>query len=110
MTCAQCGCTVGWDCECNSEYNALIRETAKHEPTVSSDMSHGRPRLRIPLRQAIRDMERAYTLLETLVTREGVGADAANRIPHAQIILMGAISSARLALGERPPFTFGLSR
>ena len=28
MTCASCGMTVGWDCECNSEYNALLRESA----------------------------------------------------------------------------------
>ena len=58
--------------------------------------------LRAALEQAVRDMERAHALLETLVSREGVSNDAANRIPHAQIVLMGAASSLRAALGSAP--------
>ena len=31
MTCAQCGMTVGWDCACDPEYNALIEEGLKRD-------------------------------------------------------------------------------
>lgn len=42
MTCAECGMTVGWDCECNEEYNALIRdaenaEAVRRPPTTTGD-------------------------------------------------------------------------
>ena len=31
MTCNQCGMTVGWDCECDPEYNALINEGLRRD-------------------------------------------------------------------------------
>jgi len=28
MTCHDCGMTIGWDCECDEEYNALVEGAA----------------------------------------------------------------------------------
>src|SRR2546427_10437801 len=36
MTCAECGYTIGWDCECHEELNALRRE-AEHAERHARD-------------------------------------------------------------------------
>ena len=31
MTCARCGMTIGWDCECDPAYSELVRESYEQE-------------------------------------------------------------------------------
>ena len=38
MTCKDCGMTIGWDCECDPEYNALVAEAERRADARLLDM------------------------------------------------------------------------
>lgn len=42
MTCRECGMTIGWDCECDPEYQALVNELALGEPPCGEGVATDR--------------------------------------------------------------------